>query len=625
MVFGYFTLVIALIISGIAAYYSIVGLATLFAAALVPVIIMGAALEIGKITAAVWLKLNWTRASLTYKLYLVPAVIVLMFLTSMGIFGFLSKAHLDQTASGTESQAQIERLNSEISRRSDIVKRAEVKIKELESTGTGQDAQIQSQIDREQARIDSVMKRIEPAIKEQNDIIGAQVKLYQDQLEKIDNDLQRLQSNLDRNDIATAQSQVGVQPDGRIGPRTQAAFKEYRERLATQRQELISNIEKSNNNPNIQNARKEILRLRSTVETQVNESNQLINRLRTQIGKGPTTNIDSLIDEQQARIRSANTELEQFIEQKYKLETEYRKLEAEVGPVKYLAQLIYGDNPDKSLLENAVRIVILIIVAVFDPLALVLILAAQQSIRWARETPVDKFHPSVKTDISLDEKQFNINDHLYLFKPWKHAGKLDPLVSQVENKKHICNHCSNELLSIHPNGLFCSNTSCTSYSYFNIFEHLNSNTIKANSSQTISDLTESDLHAEKPLQARRSFKASTIKVPETLDVRKKLKPQADNAVSKNIKNGFGISFPNNPNQYDTFLRVDYNPSKYFRYENNKWIEINKTPTDFYVFDSAYVEFLIDKVQKGEYKIENLTDQEREQLVDFLEQQSKTNE
>ena len=97
MIFGYFTLFVALVISAVAAYYSIVGLTAIFSAAVIPIVIMGASLEVGKVTAAIWLKLNWYRANLTYKLYLVPALIFLMLLTSMGIFGFLSKAHSDQS------------------------------------------------------------------------------------------------------------------------------------------------------------------------------------------------------------------------------------------------------------------------------------------------------------------------------------------------------------------------------------------------------------------------------------------------------------------------------------------------------------------------------------------------
>ena len=544
MVFGYFTLVIALLISGIAAYYSIVGLATLFAAAVVPVIIMGAALEVGKITAALWLKLNWRRAPASFKAYLVPAVIVLMFLTSMGIFGFLSKAHLEQTSAGEENRAQIQRLETEIVRRNDIVKRSELKIKELESTGTGQDAQTQSQIDREQARIDAALKRIEPAIKEQTDIIASQNKLYQDQLGKIDQDLQRLQSNLDKNDVAAAQSQIGVQPDGRIGPRTQAAIKEYRDRLNAQRNELISQIERTGNNPTVQAARKEIQRIRATIDTQINESNQLINRLRTQIGKSPTTNIDSLIDEQQNRIRTANSELEQFIEQKYKLESEYRRQEAEVGPVKYIAELIYGENTDKSTLESAVRFVIIIIVTVFDPLALVLILAAQQSIRWTQE---DKKHnkndlskesePNVETNVQTNVETINspVENLAYLLKPWNHIGKLKPMVATTDPKIiGNCSICDSALIDASNLGALCSNTSCTSYNIKNellFSEEINFASVKANSSVDIKNIAEEDAAVEKIAEAKRGYKAPTFSVPEALNVRKKLEPVPDNVLN----------------------------------------------------------------------------------------------
>jgi|688.fasta_scaffold03540_21 hypothetical protein len=536
MVFGYFTLVVAVLISAIAAYYSIVGLASLFAAALVPVIIMGAVLEIGKVTAALWLKLNWNKSPFTFKLYLVPAVAILMFLTSMGIFGFLSRAHLEQTSTGQESQAQIQRLDTEINRRTDIVKRAELKIKELESTGTGQDAQIQSQIDREQVRIDAALKRIEPAIQEQNDLIGSQNKIYQDQLLKIDQDLLRLQTNLDKNDIAAAQAQVGVQPDGRIGPRSQAAFKEYRDRLNLQKTEIISQIERSNNNPVVQNARREIQRIRTTAETQINESNQLINRLRSQLGKGPSTNIDTLIDEQQTRIKTANQDLEQFIEQKYKLESEFRRQEAELGPVKYIAELVYGDNPDKSLLESAVRFVIIIIVIVFDPLALVLILAAQQSIRWASDS---KQHPQPKEDKLSDVTEEEIVKETsleYLIKPWNHIGKLQPLVAEPSIKVlGNCSICQSELIDAGNIGALCSNVTCTSYNLNNTIvvdqdkeEFL---TIKANSTQEISVIAEENATVEKITEAKRGFKAPSIKIPETLDLTKKLQPVPDNIVN----------------------------------------------------------------------------------------------
>src|SRR6056300_1778370 len=129
MVFGIITLLSALTISAIAIYYSVAGLAAIFAAAVIPIIIMGVALEVGKLVTAVWLHRYWSRATWWLKTYLSIAVLVLMFITSMGIFGFLSKAHIEQTSAGQESVAQVERLAGEIQRQNDIINRAEDQIK----------------------------------------------------------------------------------------------------------------------------------------------------------------------------------------------------------------------------------------------------------------------------------------------------------------------------------------------------------------------------------------------------------------------------------------------------------------------------------------------------------------
>ena len=163
-----------------------------------------------------------------------------------------------------------------------------------------------------------------------------------------------------------------------------------------------------------------------------------------------------------SRIKTANTELEQLIEQKYQIESQFRKIEAEVGPIKYIAELIYEDSSDKNLLEKAVRYVILIIVAVFDPLALVLILAAQQSFRWYKEDTENRILPESQETIPVvpDEPSqpiqdpvvensdiFNINDHAYLFKPWNFVPGGKPMVADNELKEPmICNICNSELL-----------------------------------------------------------------------------------------------------------------------------------------------------------------------------------
>ena len=107
MIFGLSILATALLLSMVAAYYSVAGLVAIFSAATVPVIIMGGSLELGKIVATVWLHNNWRRAGWAFKAYLIPAVAFLMILTSMGIFGYLSKAHSDQSLVSGDATAKI--------------------------------------------------------------------------------------------------------------------------------------------------------------------------------------------------------------------------------------------------------------------------------------------------------------------------------------------------------------------------------------------------------------------------------------------------------------------------------------------------------------------------------------
>ena len=138
--------------------------------------------------------------------------------------------------------------------------------------------------------------------------------------------------------------------------------------------------------PVIATARDEIQRLRKSAEEQVKASQKLIDRLRSQLAQSDKTDeIDKAVDEQLARIKTAEAEIDILTEEKYKVEAEYRKLEAEVGPIKYIAEFVYGEKADKNLLEEAVRWVILIIIFVFDPLAVLLLIASQYTFEFARD------------------------------------------------------------------------------------------------------------------------------------------------------------------------------------------------------------------------------------------------
>jgi hypothetical protein len=226
---GILTLLTALSISAVAIYYSVAGLVAIFAAAAVPIMIMGGVLEVGKLVTAVWLHQYWKQATWWLKSYLSVAVVVLMLITSMGIFGFLSKAHIEQTSAGEESVAQVERITSEIDRQLSVVARSENKIRELESSTFTNDAQIQEQIDKEQLRIESAYERVQPAINEQNVIIAGVTKLFQTELDKIDNDLAILQGYVDNGEVKKAQQMIGASADGVFGKKTAEKIGDWKE------------------------------------------------------------------------------------------------------------------------------------------------------------------------------------------------------------------------------------------------------------------------------------------------------------------------------------------------------------------------------------------------------------
>ena len=260
------TFLSAISISIIAAGYSIIGLATLFAGAVVPIIAMGTALEVGKLVAASWLYQNWrSDVPRLLKAYLFTAIIVLVLITSMGIFGFLSKAHLDQVKPTTGNTLNIQVIDKQINQQQVIIDRAEKTLGSL-------DKALDKYID---------MEYVSRGLKER--------------------------------------------------------------------------------------------------EKQKEERDQL----------------NKTINESTARIVELN-------KSKSQIELEQIKIEAEVGPLKYVAELIYGEDA-KSHFDSAVRIVIMILIFVFDPLAVLLLIAANISLRqWRMKKNLSKVNEQENLQKKLD-------------------------------------------------------------------------------------------------------------------------------------------------------------------------------------------------------------------------------
>jgi hypothetical protein len=252
MILAWLLLLTGLTISAVAIYYSVIGLAAIFAAATIPIYIMGGSLEVAKLVCASWLKANWDRAPLFMKSYMIAAVVVLMFITSMGIFGFLSKAHTDQSLVSGDVQSKIAIYDEKIKTAKDNIDANRKQLKQMDEA------------------VDQVMAR-------SSDEKGA---------------------------------------------------------------------DKSNA------IRRSQQRDRANIAKDIEANQKLIAKL----------------NDEAAPIRA-----------------EVRKVEAEVGPIKYIAKLVYSDDPDTNMLEKAVTWVIILIVAVFDPLAVIMLLAAQMTFGWYRE------------------------------------------------------------------------------------------------------------------------------------------------------------------------------------------------------------------------------------------------
>src|SRR6056300_1611792 len=370
MFFGIITFITALTISGVAIYYSVAGLAAIFAAAVIPIIVMGVSLEVGKLVTAVWLHKYWSQATWWLKTYLSLAVFVLMFITSMGIFGFLSKAHIEQTSLSQEQVALIETLD-------DKETRSQAKIDrwrgELDRLMKGEDVRVDNLIENEQASLDKIYARV----KEEKDSFRADAKFEVEQQQL------RITQAQDRRDAEIAAAEKKF--EGSLG-----GTKAYEDAVKKAKDNELSVASR---------AQAEILKINTKLDedlakidakyaTEIAGINNRISDLRNQ-ANSKTQDIEGRITELEGFIETEQKVIDEVREEKFGYEKQYRKLEAEVGPIKYIAEFIYGESANNDLLEEAVRWVIIIIIFVFDPLAVLLLIASQYTFDFNRRIKDD--------------------------------------------------------------------------------------------------------------------------------------------------------------------------------------------------------------------------------------------
>jgi len=531
--FSNITLLVALSLSSVAAWYSIIGLTAIFAGAVIPVIIMGGILEIGKITTTVWLHKYWHRASWLLKLYLVPAVIALALLTSMGIFGFLSKAHMDSGLVSGDVQAKLSLYDEKIKTQRDNIELARKAL-----------TQMDNQVDQRLSRGDSETSA-ERAVQIRRQQAGERSKLQKD----------------------------------------------------------------------ISDAQKEIAKL----------------------------------NEERAPIAAEN-----------------RKVEAEVGPIKYIAALIYGDTSDNNTLESAVRWVIILLVVVFDPLAIALVLAANASKKWDKEEPVKDEPVYEPDDGPLTDKQLvQVQETAKEDLP---TGELITKSELLPDEPIECHKCGTILMDAPGIGLFCPNKQCDvidniegvvwkfvapepivqpektlaelhpylnqPFSHFKdlipivykpevIVEPKVDQTVTADNIEIVTDGVTVEKKAPEKLYKESEgdyvlYDGKSIHI----DALKSLHPELFRLSpdTTGISTGFGIKFPEQSRKGDVFTRVDVLPNRVFKFDGARWIEVNKNQSDTYLHDQKYIQYLVEKLEKGEYDVELLSDNERAQIEQHLQNQ-----
>ena len=353
---GLFT---AICISGVAAWYSIIGLMAIFASAKLAIAIMGAVLEVGKLVTACWVYQNWRTCPKLLKTYLTTAVVVLMLITSMGIFGFLSKAHVEQNNNLDMQMSTLGDIDTNIIRLTAELGTIENTLAKMASG------------DITYSRVDNLITR------EANELTSLRRTISTEKSEirkRIQKEIDQLNIKL-LSDITSADTQIialNAQMKNCWG-------------CETEKQQLSDLILRKKNRESEtlitkqQLSKSLIVELVEIDKTYSDELAGVTGRLKDLKKQSTerTSTIDKDIQSLEAKIGLKRDQLLNKNIERKTIDTKYKMLEAEVGPIKYIAELVYGNNAssNRELLESAVRWVIIILVLVFDPLAIVLVIA----------------------------------------------------------------------------------------------------------------------------------------------------------------------------------------------------------------------------------------------------------
>ena len=694
MFLGFTTLLTALCISGIAAYYSIVGLTAIFAGTFWPIVIMGGVLEAGKVVTTLWLHYNWDRASYKIKTYLVTAVGVLMLITSMGIFGFLSKSHLDQATPTGDIQAQVSLFDEKIKTQRDNIDSSRKALVQMDGsvdqllarttdeTGATKAANLRRSQQKERAKlqadIDAAQKEIS-VLQEKRAPLASQFRKVEAEVGPIkyiaaliygaNTDQNMLEaavrwviiiivfvfdplaivlilaattsidwSKVDRRQLKAEKAAIVDRNliEQQISDSLELSKRQVDEAIELTRQQCAAQWEQerlaiANENSKLleeavaadAKTTEELTATRSGLIAEVTELTSTVNDLIS-VSTSLTADLSSLEKDCATAIKKQNdlgaellalvASYDEMIDSKLLSEDQFvanvadleQKLSAAAVTIDELLKLIPTPvEPERATIADAV-------VSVLDDSADYADFVEPEQI--IEEQPLS----GTLTDPEVSRKAFNavyFYDRPDYFKPKEVEPAVEPeVIEDIPSNEELLK------LAAETRDDFYSTT-------FAVIDQISKDVVPTVAAVeptpapvplTIEPLPDdygsitaqpAPLQVVMPSLPTKRIVEQQVDIPD-FSAKVDTFPLGGNA-------SFGIQFPQNPLRGDLFLRVDYLPSKLFKWVGSRWIEIDKNNTDAFAYDEEYIKLLVDKVSSGEYDIDDLNATEQEQIAVYL--------
>ena len=695
MFLAYLTLITALTISGVAIFYSVSGLAAIFSAAVIPIIIMGGVLEVSKLVTAVWLHRYWRIATWWLKAYLGIAVVVLMLITSIGIFGFLSKAHDTASGNATEAIATVQRVDGQIAREENRIVILQERIASV-SSGDGFDVSssitqqqeiisgsrdaVQADIDYNQTQITSLNERLDRDLIALEASRSADVKVQTDKLIPLD----RIVDSYASQGTVTTETTAGglfrsaeTETVDNVAKANEVRLSQKAERDAIaaeiQRIDEVARDRESELRKaaaaSVREAQRNINNYRAQTQATVDSATAEINRLREQSNSSQDDDLEQ-IDEWNVQIDGIYTTIDGLKDEKFESEQAVRLVESEVGPIRYIAEFFTGtEDADASLLETAVSWLIMVIIFVFDPLAVLLLIASQYTFEQRRKEKFPDGEPTLKkpeeekaeepepepeqlhegfdsqpfgTDypyLNFKEIEPSIDEVRSAFEDWekeqqrlveaRDSAKQDQVIEPVsepvpeptlEEAQQALESWENSLPESEP--MAQESVELMEEVAQESVEEVTVEEPTIDSDVLISDYAEiatTGVTVEKVTKEESEYMLDPDGRSIHKTALKSLHPELFLQVTGGTtpSTSFGIVFPKVASKGDIFVRVDANPNRVYKFEGTQWIEVQKEQSDSYLYNEEYLKHLVSRIETGEYDVDLLSENEKIQIEEYL--------